>query len=368
MNNLVHTLLAHASRREEDAITATLAWLVGAHAPLRTRWQTYLMEHGAPQLTGDPVVRTQVTEGSNRYDLVLVWPGWRAVIEVKVRAGLGWRSTEEDSHDDETAPRVVSQVRRYLQHTERTQPPTGVFTLAADELELEPAVRAHPRFGGALRWQDVRQWLTEEEPTDPVVAQVARWFVDVLRRRGMTFERLTAEGLASVGPYLAFKASLDAMIDRVWTLLRDDPRVKKLQRDDPWRQEAHARIGWAAPYDRRVGMFAFVGISVHPLATRDGAPDLLLFLEAPPTKPAAQHIQRERAAWEAACARLNEAGHARWALGTGWPLISATRDMGTLLDEPDQVGAMVAFFRACLEALDREGLLDRYLAAHASHG
>lgn len=361
MQNLLATLLAHASKRDEDAITATLAWMLRHHGPFREGFVRRLRRReGAAFPDRAPEVRTQLTEGSSRYDLVLSWPEVYAVVEVKVRAPLGWRSID----DEQGQVRHVSQVWKYLSaNTASVSRTTWVYTLAADALDVEDAARSHDRYGGDLRWHEVRSLIESCEADDPMVSQVARWFVDVLKGRGMTYERLTKESLATVGPYLAMKRSLDAMIDRAWETLRTHDVVRSLAREPAWRQEAHARIGWAIPVSRRAGHVAFLGVSVHPLATRDGEPDLLFFLESPPAKPATQRIMLERVAWEDACAALDAEGTARWALGDGWPVISARRDMATLVDEADQVAAMTGFFRACVEALARHGLVARYLAA-----
>lgn len=361
MQNLLATLLAHASRRDEDAITATLAWLLRHHTTFRERFVLRLRDDDQARYPDTmPDVRTQVTEGRSRYDLALMWPGVHAVVEVKVRAPLGWRSVD----DEQGETRAVSQVQKYLlDNAASARRVTWVYTLAADALELEEAARRHPRYGGALRWHEVRVLIESCEDPDPAVAQVARWFTEVLKGRGMTYERLTKDSLATAGPYLAMKRSLDAMIDRAWEAMRPHDVVRSLAREAAWRQEAHARVGWVIPWSRRAGLFSFLGVSMHPLATRDGAPDLLFFLEAPPAKLAMQHITRERGEWEAACAKLNEEAAARWDLGNGWPVISATRDMGALVDAQDQVAAMIEFYRTCVEAAARHGLIARYLAA-----
>lgn len=362
MENLLASLLGHAPKRGEDALTATFAWLLRHHAPLRAAFVDALRGGNADRFPAEaPRVRVQVPEETSRYDLVLAWDGVRAVIEVKVDAALGWRSIADDTTGE---VQVVSQVTKYLRTGNREgRPTTWVFTLAPEVVVVEAAAADHARYGGSIRWHDVRRMLESSAGDDAVVSQVAGWFVDVLKRRGMTYEKLTESALAAVGPYLTFKRTIDAMIDHAFDALKAEGAFAELAVQEPWRQEAYQRIGWVLPVNKAKGHNAFIGVSVSPQATADGAPDLLFFLETPPSKEAARRIHSERAAWEAALVSLREEGATSWHLGDGWPVLRATRDLRTLLDAEDQTAAVTAFFRDCLAAAKRHGLTARYLAA-----
>jgi hypothetical protein len=362
LDNLLASLLGHAPKRGEDALTATFAWLLRHHTNLRVAFVDALRGGDEARFPAEmPRVRVQVPEEASRYDLVLAWDGVRAVIEVKVDAALGWRSIADDTTGELL---VVSQVTKYLHTGNREgRPPTWVFTLAPDAIVVEAAAAKHARYGGSLRWHDVRRMLESSAGEDPVVSQVAGWFVDVLKRRGMTYEKLTESALQAVGPYLTFKRTIDAMIDRAFDVLKAEGAFVELAVQEPWRQEAYQRIGWVLPVNKAKGHNAFIGVSVSPQATADGAPDLLFFLETPPTKEAARRIHSERAAWEEGLVALRAESAANWHLGEGWPVLRATLDLRTLLDAEDQTAAATAFFRECLAAAKRHGLIARYLAA-----
>ena len=112
VENLLASLLGYAPKRGEDALTASLAWLLRHHPALCAAFVARLRGEDATRFPTDaPRVRVQVTEETSRYDLVLSWPNVRAVIEVKVAAALGWRSIE-DEHTGDT--QIVTQVTKYL--------------------------------------------------------------------------------------------------------------------------------------------------------------------------------------------------------------------------------------------------------------
>jgi hypothetical protein len=362
VDNLLATLLQLAPARNEDAITEIFAWILRHDPVVCMQFVTLLRNVRATPLPDTlPRVATQVTEGNARYDLLLQWQEARAVIEVKVDASLGWRAVAEAPPE---APTVESQVAKYLRRANVPGSlPTWVFTLSSESLPLESATCGHVRCGGQLHWHDVRRVLEACPSAEPSVARVSAWFLDLLRRKGMTYEPLSREGLAAVAPYLAFKRTVDAMIDRSVHALKGESTFQALARGGTWRQEAHQRIGWVLARDRAAGHLAFVGISVHPLALRDGSPDLLFFLETPPSKPAAAALRAERPVWEATVAELNARGTARWALGDGWPIVSATEDLSTLLDVADQTRAMLEWYRGRLADVSNSGLLTRYLTA-----
>lgn len=178
VENLLASLLGYAPKRGEDALTASLAWLLRHHPALCAAFVARLRGNDPTRFPADaPRVRVQVTEETSRYDLVLSWPEVRAVVEVKVAAALGWRSIE-DEHTGET--QVVSQVTKYLVTGNREgRPTTWVYTLAPEVIVVESSAAKHPRYGGALRWHDVRSLLESHVTDDAVVGQVASWFVDV---------------------------------------------------------------------------------------------------------------------------------------------------------------------------------------------
>lgn len=362
MDNLLDALLRLAPARGEDSITETFAWLLRHDTALCARFVALLRrgrEGALPESA--PTVYTQVTEGDARYDLQLDWRTARAVIEVKVDAALGWRTVDAEVAG---APTAESQVAKYLRRANAPgRAPTWVFTLAAEALPLEASTRAHERWGAELRWHDVRVALEVEPSADPSVARIATWFLDALRRRGMTYEPLSRESLAAVAPYLAFKRTIDAMIDHAYNALKGEPGFRALAIGGTWRQEAHQRIGWVFSVNRSAGYFGFLGVSVHPNALRDGAPDLLFFLEAPPKSDAAATLRGERAEWEAEVAALHVPDAVRWALGDGWPIVSATQDLSALLAAEDQTRAMTTWYRERMADVSRTNLLARYLAA-----
>lgn len=82
---LLTTLLDYAASpkgHEEDPITEILAWVLDHDARLLGSFLDLLPQQGPAIPTTPPTVRTQVAEGTGRYDLVLAWSQRRSLSEI----------------------------------------------------------------------------------------------------------------------------------------------------------------------------------------------------------------------------------------------------------------------------------------------
>jgi hypothetical protein len=362
------TLLDMASspkNREEDSFTETLAWFLREEPRLLdclVRLLSALSKKVSPPNT-KPSIQTQQSEnatdgGKCRFDLVIDWGVFRIIIEIKLRAGLGWRAIEEEG-----APvKVVSQITRYLAIADRDAPQkeTLVAILSPFMLSLDEASTSNPNFIGQFTWQQLSEEFQKATLEEPVAKVLLPDFLEALEKRGMTTPPIDPSSFASIDAYFAFRRSFDAMLEHTINYLAATKRISKFQQENASWQEAHNRIGYRLPPTADKKHFFFVGLHHGPTRLKPGVPDLLFFIETPPKESPSTQLQ---ATSHAAMSQLSSQP-GNWYGPTEYQPALIKKSLADIVG-PDkhQQSELQQFFADAIDALRTTTLLQAYMKA-----
>lgn len=386
--NLIETLLRFADgtrATEEDPITEVLAWLL-ANEPALLDCFCHLLARPASERQARgfrlvrPSVRTQVVVpriggGTSRYDLLLEAGRVRAVVELKVRAGLtASGAVDVDAQPD---PRQRHQIDDYLALAK--QAPEGVeqlvFALAVGFVDVGADARDHRCWGGCLTWQTVhdafarRLRLRSAEQIDSATRMIAEQLLGVMEVRRMATPRMTLDGAISVRRASRFRQSIAATFEAVWQELHADGTLDgftKISRAAWQDDDKLARTGyrlWASPTD--TNQFGFMGMYYGEETIVEDVPDLCFFLQAKPDSRAGEALLEQSTAIAQRLATLDTRNpQVRWYHEPGgWTSVWCATSLAQLVLDGDPGTSIKTFFRSTVMAARELGLLEIYFEA-----
>lgn len=187
VNNLFLRLHKWAHRQDENFVTESFVFLLRLllerEAPVGVELVRFLCGNDGESLDlgGQlPVVTTQTVVEEGRPDIRVEAPGLLAFVEVKVESSLGHRQVERYR---EALRRSGATIQRLVLMTR--------YPVAFARDDVVPDRQ--------LRWHEVAGWLQANLPEDAPSRFLARQFLDFLKVRIMTFERVGPEYLKGVG-------------------------------------------------------------------------------------------------------------------------------------------------------------------------
>jgi hypothetical protein len=386
-SNLIETLLRYADGSrpaEEDPITEVLAWLLDSD-PAFIECFCELLVSAASATQGRlfhlqyPTIRTQVVVarvggGTSRYDLQLDAGGMRAVVELKVWAGLTASAIADDSAEPSAPPR--HQVDDYLALADRA--PKGkehlVFVLAPTFVDVGATAGGHRCWGGCLTWQSVHDAFARrlrapgEPPIDAATKVIAEQFLGVMEVRRMA-TRMTLDGAVSVRRASRFRQSIAAALEGAWHELHADGTFEGFikisrgawQEGDQWTRAGY-RLGASANDSNH---FAFMGMYYGDDTLVEDVPDLCFFLHAKPDGQAGEALREQAADIAQIVAKLDaRSALVRWHHDRStWTPAWCSTSLAQIVLDRDPGAAITTHLRAAVGAARDAGLLAIYFNA-----
>ncbi len=180
-NNLLLALHKYASRQDENFLTEAFAHLLRHLAHCEPRAAASILKKlaggvvtMAPDETDRISITTQIVISSGRPDIEIRSRDWLIYVEVKAESGLG-----------------ESQLKRYQEALKNSgMDRTSLILLTRYPVLSEKETQLAD---AAIRWYQVAQWLEREKVEKPESTYLLKQFLEFLRSRGMTMERVSWE-------------------------------------------------------------------------------------------------------------------------------------------------------------------------------